>query len=75
VNTLDLALGHDDRRPGVALCPGGFDLPFDRLIEHRAVEEDDRISGLTLGGGGDLLLNGKVAQFAPPRSANEIGGI
>lgn len=40
----------------------GVDGEVERLFEHAAVEEEDGVEGLVLGGGGDLFLGGEVSE-------------
>ena len=53
----NLALRHDDRRTWVPFGTGRLEFFINRDIEHFFVKENNGIEGLTLGGGGDLLLN------------------
>jgi len=55
-----LALRHDDRGTQVPFGTDRLELFVDRHIEHFSVEEDNGVEGLTLGGGGHLLLNGQM---------------
>lgn len=53
---------HDYRRSGVTLCPGGFDLLIDRLIEYVPLQKNDGIQGLALSGSRDFPQLCKVTQ-------------
>ena len=58
----NLALGHNDRRTWVPFCTDRLEFFVNRDIEHLFVKENDGIQGLTLSGGGHLLLNRQMGQ-------------
>ncbi len=60
----DLPLRHDHRRTWVPFGAGRLKLFVNRDIKHFFVKENYGIEGLTLGGGGDLLLNRQMGQEA-----------
>ena len=68
-----LLTGQDDGYPGLLACAVCVDFAAQWLLEHVLVEEDERIHGLVLGGGGHLAISGQVGEecldllFAGPK--------
>ena len=52
--------GQDDGDLGLPACAVWVDFAAQRLLENALVEEDERIHGLVLGGGGHLAVSGQV---------------
>ena len=51
-----------DGYPGIPACAVRVDFAAQWLPEHVLVEEDERIHGLVLGGGGHLAISGQVGE-------------
>ena len=68
-----LLAGQDDGYPDLPACAVRVDFAVQWLPEHVLVEEDERIHGLVLGGGGHLAISGQVGEecldlfFAVPK--------
>ena len=68
-----LLAGQDDGYLDLPACAVCVDLAAQWLLEHVLVEEDERIHGLVLGGGGHLAISGQVGEecldllFAVPK--------
>ena len=68
-----LLAGQDDGYPDLPACAVCVDFAVQWLPEHMLVEEDERIHGLVLGGGGHLAISGQVGEecldllFAVPK--------
>ena len=58
----NLPLRHDDRRTRMPFGTDRLEFFVNRDIEHSFVKENNCIEGLTLGGGGHLLLNCQMGQ-------------
>jgi len=65
-NIGHLALRHDDRRTWAPFGTDRLELFVNRDVEHFVVKEDNCVEGLTLGGGGDLLLNRQMEARGRP---------
>ena len=65
--------GQDDGYPDLPACAVRVDFAAQWLLEHVLVEEDERIHGLVLSGGGHLAISGQVGEesldllFAGPK--------
>ena len=57
-----LLAGQDDGYPDLPACAVCADFAAQWLLEHVLVEEDERIHGLVLGGGGHLAISGQVSE-------------
>ena len=55
-------MGQDDGDPDLPACAVRVDFTAQWLPEHVLVEEDERIHGLILGGGGHLAISGQVRE-------------
>ena len=57
-----LLTGQDDGYPDFPACAVCVDFAAQWLLKHVLVEEDQRIHGLVLGGGGHLAVSGQVSE-------------